>query len=129
MTTQRRGAYLPPHLGRCPFCQLVGTIRGLPHHVRQAHPAPAAELPDWRELAPQNWQINIGNRQPHAICAPQTQNPDGRPWWWAVIPGEIPNRSSRTVAKSGTADTAEAGRDQAWGYWLTYYRPNRASPS
>lgn len=129
MTAQRRSQYLPPHLGRCPFCQLVGTIRGLPGHVRQAHPAETAKLPDWRELAPQNWQISVGSRQPHAICAPQHGNPDGRPWWWAVIPGETANRSSRTVAKSGTTDTADEGRELAWAHWLTYYHPGRTAGS
>lgn len=108
-------------LARCPFCRQTGTLKGLPGHVANQHAK--ADLPDWVELAPENWQINIGSRQPHAICFRQTQNPHGPPWWWAVIPPETAGRSSRTVAKSGTTQTPEAGREKAWNYWLTYYRP------
>ena len=102
----------------CPVCLAYGSTKGLAPHVAEKHLD--FRWPEWNELAPSNWRLDQDSPStPTATVVAINDYPGCPPWWWAIS-------TAGSIVTSGTSNSEEQAKNQAWTQWLRALGKSRA---
>ena len=78
-----------------------------------------ATWPKWKQIAPSNWRLAQENlTMPTATVCAISDYPGCPPWWWSI-------RTNDSITASGTANSDDEAKIQAWMQWLRAVGENK----